>query len=310
MKFRWILIMLLFCLTKSMRAQDCVLPISVQLDNNFTNVPVAAESVLYQSLMRIATANGLTTEAPTSPFVLTAHCDVLEKSVLPGPPVQVVYNLGTTLYLADTYTQKKFAVAYLQLNGVGSNETKSYINAFKRINANASEVVAMINQGKSNMTRYYDTQYPQIIKEAKRLVSLQKYEEALAMVLSIPVCSKGGEEASRYGLEVYTKHLNRLNLYLLNQARGLWAAGQTQEVAYQVCAMLAQIDPDAACYADAAALMSEVKSQVRSDIDFEVRQKYNDQIQLENARIATAKAVGVAFGNGQKPTTTNLMWLK
>ena len=57
-------------------------------------------------------------------------------------------------------------------------------------------------------------------------------------------------------------------------------------------------------------LMKEVKARVRSDIDFEMRQKYNDEIQLEKDRIAAARAVGVAFGNGQKPTTTNLMWLR
>ena len=160
------------------------------------------------------------------------------------------------------------------------------------------------------MMKYYDTQYSNIIKEAKRLASLQQYEEALTMVLSIPLCSKGGEQATAYGLELYKKYLNRLNLYVLNQARALWAAGQDQATAYEVCALLAQIDPEASCYADAAKLLKEVKSQVRSDIDFEMREKYHDEIKLERERISAMRAVGVAFGNGQKPTTTNLMWLR
>ena len=74
--------------------------------------------------------------------------------------------------------------------------------------------------------------------------------------------------------------------------------------------MLAHIDPDASRYDDATKFMKEVKGQVRSDIDFEMRDKYNDQIELEKNRIAAARAVGVAFGNGQQPSTTNLMWLK
>ena len=130
------------------------------------------------------------------------------------------------------------------------------------------------------------------------------------MVLAIPLCSQGGEAANAYGLKLYTKYLDRMNLFLLNQAKALWAAGQDQETAYSVCAMLAMIDPDAACYAEAEKLMKEIKSQVRSDIDFEMREKYHDQIQLEKDRISAARAVGVAFGNGQKPTTTNLMWLR
>lgn len=294
----------------NLQAQDCVLPVSVQLDEDFANVPTAAKNVLYQSLNRIATENGLSTDSPTCPFVLTAHCDVLDKSNLPGPPIQTVYNLGLTFYMADTFTKKKFGTAYVTLDGVGTGEVKSYINAFRRISASNGEIKGLINRGKKSMMNYYDNQYPNIIKEAKRLESLQNYEEALTMVLAIPVCSKGGEEASRYGMQLYTKNLNRMNLFLLNRAKALWAAGQDQQTAYDVCAMLSQIDPDAACYGEASKLMKEVKSQVRSDIDFEMREKYHDQIQLEKNRIAAVRAIGVAFGNGQKPTTTNLMWLR
>lgn len=294
----------------SIRAQECVMPISVQLDEEFTNVPSAARTVLYQSLMRLATENGLTTEAPTTPFVLTAHCDVLDKSNLPGPPIQTVYNLGLTFYIADTYTQKKFETIYVTLNGVGTGEVKSFINAFQRIKSNNTDIKSFINTGKKKMMAYYDAQYPNILKEAKRLAALQKYEEALTMVLSIPICSRGGDEASAYGLQLYTKNLDRMNLFLLNRAKALWAAGQDQRTAHQVCAMLAKVDPDAKCYGEAATLMAEVKRQVRNDIDFEMREKYRDRIQIEKDRIDAARAVGVAFGNGQQPTTTNLMWLR
>ncbi len=56
--------------------------------------------------------------------------------------------------------------------------------------------------------------------------------------------------------------------------------------------------------------MNDIKKQVRSDIDFEMREKYHDAVDMEKQRIAAAKAVGVAYGNGQQPTTTNLMWLR
>lgn len=294
----------------SASAQECVMPVSIQLDDDFTNVPTAARSVLYQSLNRMLTENGLTSEGITTPFILTAHCDVLDKSNIPGPPIQTVYNLGITFYMADTYNKKKFSTAYIQLDGVGTGEVKSYINAFRRISTSNNEIKNLINRGKANMMNYYDTQYPNIIREAKRLEGIQQYEEALMQVMAIPLCSKGGEAASKYALQLYSRYLDRLNLYLLNQAKALWAANQDQATAYEVCSMLAQIDPDAKCYAEALKLMNEVKARVRSDIDFEMREKYRDEIDMEKARIAAARAVGVAYGNGQKPTTTNIMWLR
>ena len=310
MKIRNLFAALCLFTVAAVHAQDCEMPISIQLDENFSNVPQAAQSVLYQTLTRIATESGLTTSSPITPFVLTVHCDVLDKSNLPGPPIRTVYNLGVTFYMADTYTKKKFASAYITLNGVGTGEVKSYINAFSRVNANRSEIQGLIREGKSKMIQYYNTQYPNIMKEAQRMASLQNYEEALTMVLSIPVCSNGGAQATQYGMQLYMSQLNRMNLYILNQAKAMWNAGQDQQTAIAVCQLLAQIDPDASCYSDAAGMMKEVKAQVRSDIDLEMREKYHDQIDLEKNRIAAAKAVGVAFGNGQKPTTTNLMWLR
>ena len=291
-------------------AQECVLPVSIRMDDDFTGVPVSAKNVLYKALLRMAIENGLSTESATSPFVLTVHCDVLDKSNLPGPPMQTVYNLGVTLYMADTYAQKKMSTAYFALNGVGTGEVKSYINAFNRINTKREEIKSFIENGKRAMLNYYDSQYQNIINEAKRLESIQKYEEALAMVLSVPLCSKGGPETSKYALQLYNKNLDRVNLYLLNEAKAMWTTGQDQQTALFVCTMLAKIDPDAACYAEAGALMKEIKERVQGDINFEMRQKYNDEVKLEHERIETARAVGVAYGNGQKPTTTNLMWMK
>ena len=305
-----ILTIITFLFSINTFSQDCIMPVSIILNEEFTDIPAAANKVLYESLNRIATENGLTTESQSSPFALTAHCDVLNQSNIAGPPIQAVYNLGITLYIVNTYAQQKFSTAYITLNGVGSSEIKSYINAFRQISTKNREIKNLIEQGKQKMIAYYDTQYNNIIKEAKRLVSLQKYEEALAMVIAIPVCSAGGEEATEFGVKLYEKNLNHLNLLLLNQAKAIWSATQTDESANKVCEILALIDPNATCYEDAGNLMKEIKNQIRSDIDFEMKEKYNNEIALEKERISTARAIGVAFGNNQKETTTNLMWLK
>lgn len=292
------------------KAQDCEMAVAVVLDEDFSGVPAAAGNVLYHSLMRIATTNGLSTDDPASPFVLTAHCDVIDKYNEPGPPMRITYNLGVTFYMADINLQKKFGTAYITLNGVGENEAKSYINAFKNLNGKNAEIAKLIRTGKQKMMAYYNSQYRNIIKEAQRLESQQKYEQALALVMAIPVCSEGGDAATDYGVQLYTKNLDRMNLYLLNTAGAIWAAGQDADAAAEACKLLAQIDPDAACYNAAASLMSEIKKQVRKDIDFEMRDKYNDTVDIEKQRIAAARAVGVAYGNGQKAQTTNLMWLR
>ena len=56
-------------------------------------------------------------------------------------------------------------------------------------------------------------------------------------------------------------------------------------------------------------MYNEIKQKVTSDWDFENREKYKDEAGLKKQRIEAARAIGVAFGNGQQPVTTNITWL-
>lgn len=291
-------------------SQDCDLPISVVLYPQTEELPQAVESILENQLTRIATTNGLDTGLSNGQFILTARIDILDKSINPGPPIQVVNNLGITFYIADTYTETKFATEYIEVNGVGNNETKSLVNAIRRINANNSKIVALLNNGKKKIITYFDNNYTKILQEAERKVSMQLYEEALMLAISVPVCSKGGEAATKVALDIYAKHIDQYNQILLNKASIIWAAGQNESKAEEAGRILALIDPQATCYGDAQKLAAEIKTQIRKDIDFETREKYHDSVELEKQRIQAIKEVGVAYGKGQKEQTTNLTWLK
>ncbi len=291
------------------QAQDCEWPIGICVDDALVAMPASTKSVLTNALTRIAVQSKINSDLGMSQFVLTARVDQLDHSVVPGAPVQVVNTLGVTLYVVDTYNKQIFSSEYFEVDGVGSNETKSYNAAFRSLNAQNTKVQNLIAQGMAKVKNYYDTQYASILKEAQRKADLQQYEEALALATAIPLCSKGGKEAEQVALQIYTKNLNRINVLQLNQAQALWASGPNAASAAAAAEILVLIDPEAACYPEAQALMKEVKQQIRKDVDFEMREKYTDQVDLEKARIEATRAIGTAYGNGQKEQTTNLAWV-
>lgn len=291
-------------------AQNCDLPVRISLDPTFTGVPESAQTFIENCFNRAITQNGVSTISPTTPFVVSLHADILTKDVVPGPPTQIVYNLGVTLYMVDLPNQKKISSSYLELKGVGINEVQAYKNAFRSFNSENAKLVTFIENGKRKVMDYYDTQYPNLIKEANRLGSIGEYQEALALLVSVPICSRGGNECAKAMVPLYIKVRDTYNLQLLNEAKALWAATQDVNSAKQIAALLTQIDPESSSYTPAMNLMKEIKDRVRADIDFEMRQKYNDQISLEKQRIECARAVGVAYGNGQKAQTTNLLWAR
>lgn len=307
--FIYILLFFLFGGILPNKAQDCDLPVAVILGPEFDSEPVV-KSNLQNILERLTTNSGMTTDVPLTQFVLTVKVDELDKSVIPGPPIQVIYNLGVSLYMVDAINKNKYSTMYIELDGVGKNETKSYVNAFKRLNVNNKSIIDFISIGKKKILDYYDANYKNILNEARRKADMQQFDEAIAMTVSIPICSKGGRKATEVGLQIYTEYNNLINLKMLNKAKSIWASGQDFSAAEEAGAILSEIDPYAACYDEAVSFAQEIKKQIRKDIDFEMREKYYDSVKLTEQKIAAMKAIGVAFGKGQQPTTTNIMWLK
>lgn len=291
-------------------AQECNVPLSVIVDNSDGILPDAVANAVENSLERVVTAKGMSSDLKYGQFILVPRIDVLDKSIHQGPPVQIVNNLGVTLYIADAYSKTKFSSVYMEVDGVGNSEIKSMMAAVRQLNASNGRLVTFIEAGKKKIMDYYDRNYRQILSEARRKAEQQQYEEAIMLATSIPVCSRGGDEATAFGIKIYTKYRDRCNLEMLNKAKIIWAANPTSHGAHEAGIYLAAIDPEAACYNDVTKLYLEIKGQVRSDLDFEIRKKYNDKVAIEKQRIESMRAIGVAFGNGQKPTTTNLMWLR
>ena len=95
----------------------------------------------------------------------------------------------------------------------------------------------------------------------------------------------------------------------LANARTAWFSKQSAEGAEEAGRYLSQILPDAGCYQDAVKLYEEIKSRVDEDLRFEMK-KYDDAVNLESKRIEAMKQIGVAYGKGQQPSTTNILGLR
>ena len=224
--------------------------------------------------------------------------------------MQTAVHTMLTLYIGNASTREIFASQTFDLRGVGTTEQRALINAMRPLNARNTSLAGFVDKGKRKIINYYDTHYQQIIAQAERAATTHDYEQALYLVSNIPSCSVGYGAANQALKRYFKQYIDLSGTQALRAARSIWAANPTAEGAQEALAYLMQIDPESSAYPGAEALLKEMKTVVKDDKDFELRQKYNDQIDLEKREIEAARAVGVAFGNGQKPTTTNLMWLR
>lgn len=308
---RFLLISLLSCLLGGMAcAQDCDIHLMAIEANPDGEMPEAAGEYLFNRLCTAVTGDGISATGQYAQFFIAAKALPLYEQAVTGAPVKTALTLSLNLYIGDYWGEKVFDRMSLEIRGVGESRERAYLNAFRSLNKNNQQVANFLEKGKQRIIAYYDAEYNNIIREAQRESALRNYERALFLLGAVPVCCNGYDAVADELVKTYHEYIDYNCDRLLIQARNAWAVHPDQRGAAEAARILNQLEPDAACYGDAMDLYREIKDKMKDDWNFEMREKYKDSIELRKQTIEAARAVGVAFGEGQQPQTTNLMWMR
>jgi len=285
------------------------LALAVYVEDMAEPFPASAKVQLTNKLNQLLTQNGVASSNYFGQFFITAFAVPQTKDVIPGPPMQYAETMEFTFYIADYSNQLVFATTSVKAKGVGTTDAKSYMDALKHINLQSSALKNFITEGKNKIIAYYEAEAPRILADARVKAGMKQYEEAIYLCTTIPAQCSAYSQAQALQLEVYQMYIDEMCRVNLQKAKAVWASEQNAYGAEQAGEYLSQILPDASCYADAEVLYKEIKAKVLDDWKFEMKQ-YQDQIDLEKERIKASRDVGVAYGNHQQPTTTNIGFLR
>ncbi len=296
------------CLTFALCAQDKGqnLALSVSVDNLVEPFPTNAKVQVENKLNALLTQNGILTQDPLNRFVLTVVAIPQQTEVMPTAPAQVAQIIDFTLYIVDAVDKRIYATTTFTAKGLGTDRTRCYQDAVKHINLQSNELKRFIADGKTKIVDWYDTQATRLFMEAKAAAEVHRYEKALSIVCAFPVDSKYYNEALSLIKTYWREYTNYRCDQLLAESRAIWAATQNQEAARAIALKISEIEPDAQCRPEVDKLITDIRSRVREDVELEFRQ-YTDKVDLEKQRIDAAREVGVAFGKGQQPNTTNFV---
>ncbi|MEE0978107.1 MAG: hypothetical protein UH625_01720 [Muribaculaceae bacterium] len=299
------------CLFSAIQSQaECSVNLAVISAPQDENVPEATINFLNNRLAQIITQDGITADPSMEQFFIAGKFSHIREDVVPGPPAQTALHTTLTLYIGDVNSQTVYASTSIDLRGVGTSDQRAYINALRALNSKNNRIASFINSGKAKVISYYDSNYPSIIAKADRFAASHNYEAALWQLSFIPECCKGYNTAMASTVKYFQAYIDQQGEALLNKAYAAWSTSPDADGAAEAFEYLTLIDPQSAVYPRAIKLAAEIKASIKSDRDFELREKYHDSVDLKKAMINGAREVGVAYGRGQQPTTTNLMWLK
>ncbi|MBO7067979.1 MAG: hypothetical protein J6W52_04800 [Bacteroidaceae bacterium] len=295
--------------TAGMKAQnDCIIPMMVLVPQQVDSLAPMAQSKLESRIRQIVTQNGMDGGALFSNFSIVANLVEGSKEVMGGTRPLVTLTSELELYVGNNYTGDKFASTSVVLNGAGRNESKAYSTAFGSINANNAQIQKFLRDAKRKMNEYYETQIPNIIRQAKSFSTRREYEEALCLLTSVPTCCSKYNEIERCMLDIYQEYVDYDCAVKVNKARSIWNASQDKEGATLAGAYLASIDPSSSCWDEALVLAESIRARIGDKWEFS-KELMRESVMLEKAKIEAIRAIGVAFGQNQKALTVRENWL-
>lgn len=269
-------------------------------------LPEEAARNLETKLQSALTTNGYVDNGYTERFVLTAKVEIAQKDVTPTTPARISEKMDIMLMVGDVVENKLYASVTLQAAGIGTNENKTFINAFRNIKGDNPKIQQMLNEAKEKIVEYYTNQCPAIIQKAQGLATTQAYDEAIFLLTSVPdVCRGCYTQCHQQAGEIYQQKIDAESTVLLEKAKAAWAVNQNAQGANEVADIISQINPKSNNYAEVVALRSTVEQKLQADAkrdwDFKMKQ-YEDNQQFKRSIVDAVKAIGVAWGQHQPQT--------
>lgn len=260
-------------------------------------LPTEAKNQLSNKLNQITSNNGIGGNGINPRFIITANVSVGTKDIIAGPPQLIAQNLDITLFVGDALSNTVFSNITISLKGVGTNENKAFIDAFKTLNPKNKEILAFLENGKSKILNYYESQCDFILKDAEALVKQQKFDEAIYKLSLVPEVSQKCYFNTLDKITViYQQKIDEDCKAKLNQAKSIWTAAQNPKGAEDAGDILNTINPMASCQVEVSALTKLIDTKLKADEkarwQFKLKQ-YADKIaaQKEKVRIAEQKSI-------------------
>ena len=284
---------------QGMSAQECDTPITVAMPSHMEGLNEAQKNYLCSKMEQLVVSQGVSSDFSYTQFVLTADVAGIQKEAVTSLPVSMTCQCDVIIKLVDRAGMKTMAVQTVNVRGAGSSETKAMQNALRLINPQNKNLINFIKEAKSKVLAYYNEHTTQIVSQARRLATLDKYEEAFNLLTSVPECCQQYNEVTREIIAIYPKARDKVGEKYLKEARKVWTVDQTSAAAEEACYWLSLIDPKSSAYAAGERLYAEIKARVKEEVQHQMK-VYDDNVDLVKEQINAAKEVGMAYGKGQQ----------
>lgn len=268
--------------------------------------------MMKNKLIQAATASGMSGAGFDDRFVITTHIQILDISETQTYPQKTVLKASIGVYVGDGLDGTLFSSYIMEAKGLGDDKDQAIASAVRKINPNAPELQTAIQKGKEKIMAYYDRMAPQIISKAEAAAASGTYDDAISMLLAIPMSNKSYAAAQRLVGQYSRTALDAKNLAVVARARSAWSANPTEEGAAEAQAMLEELDlPSPRVQAEVQKLSGEMEARLKAVSDREYRlevKKANDEKEVTIATVNAAASVARAYYANRPKVVYHIHW--
>ena len=287
----FIIICLCFtCISAQEKSDIGKIPLSIIVPDNIEGLDASGLIKLQIKVAQIVTTSGMASVGYTPSFGIFAEFSINDNSVAEGGmQTLTIVSAEITLFIKQLDNNTLISSVNKHLKGSGTSKNTAISNAISNITPDDVEYKNFLKTSKEKIITYYDNRCEDLMTLAQNMVIKQDYEQALSLLMSIPIeaksCYKNAQIKSN---EVFKVYQNKTCQSMILGAKAKIASQQYSDA----LELLSQVDPLSTCSGEAKALIesTETKVSVQQKKEWDLALKiYEDNIALEKYRTDAIK---------------------
>ncbi len=181
------------------------------------------------------------------------------------------------------------------LMGIGTNKINAISNAISDLDPKSKDLIEFYTKSAEKIINYFESKCDDFISKADSYSKMGKYDEAIALLMSIPnispICF---EKVKLKSIAVYKLYSNKTCNSLLLSAKGQYANGDVNSA----IKTLLLIDPTSDCFVETKNYLLKIEKEVKENEKEALQTElklFQNEYELEKIKIAAIKDIAIAY---------------
>ena len=297
MKKALLLLMALWIVAQGISADDATISIPIAIV-----VPRQAEPLSESHIQRfenkmldMVTQSGISAVG-NSPIAMMPSFVIEGEDVVEGGMKNVVVlNANITFYIRNLETNEVFSSISRQVRGSGVSRERAINDCISKVSVNRNDFASFVERGRTKILDYYRSNCTALMARAETFANTQQYEQAIAVVSSIPSTAMCYNQSLALLEKFYPAYQKQNCNELLQKARSLYG-GHMYIDALAVLYDLKVFGTD--CNKDVVELITTIESRLSDEEERRwtlLREELNNRTTLNIKRLETIQSIAVAY---------------